>query len=78
MLNVLLQKNDQGEEQPIDFTSKILRDVELKVCHYGETNLCSGQVIKAFHDICGIFKYSCLCSPLGGKICIGSARLLRS
>ena len=27
---ILLQKNDQGEEHPIDFFSKILRDGELK------------------------------------------------
>ena len=27
---VLLQKNDQGEEQPIEFFSKMLRDGELK------------------------------------------------
>ena len=27
---VLLQKNDQGEENPIEFFSKILRDGELK------------------------------------------------
>ena len=27
---VLLQKNDQGEEQPIEFFSKTLRDGELK------------------------------------------------
>ena len=28
--DVLLQKNDQGEEQPITFLSKMLRDGELK------------------------------------------------
>ena len=44
---VLLQKNDQGEEQPIEFFSKILRDGELK---YDIMEKQAYSLIKALKD----------------------------
>ena len=38
---VLLQKNDQGEEHPIAFFSKILRDGELKYDIMEKKSICS-------------------------------------
>ena len=43
MASVLLQKNDQGQEQPIAYMSKILRDSELKY-HMVEKQICFGEV----------------------------------
>ena len=44
---VLLQKNDQGEEQPIDFFSKILRNGEVK---YNIMEKQAYSLVKALKD----------------------------
>jgi hypothetical protein len=38
----LLQKNDQGEEQPIDFMSKVLKDAKLNVKDILSQQYCLG------------------------------------
>jgi hypothetical protein len=46
---MLLQKNEEGFEQPISFFSKILRDVELKYDILEKQAYAMVKALKAFH-----------------------------
>jgi hypothetical protein len=54
--SVLLQKNDQGEEQPIAFMSKFFRDVELKYAIMEKQAYALVKSLKHFTTYIGISK----------------------
>ena len=59
---VLLQKNDQGEEHPIAFFSKILRDGELKYSIMEKQTYALVKALKYFENIPPPFPHNHLCT----------------
>jgi len=58
----LLQKNDNGHEQPISFLSKALRDVELK---YSFMEKCAYAMVKYLKDFRDYVTHSRIIDPYG-------------
>jgi hypothetical protein len=58
---VLLQKNDEGFEQPISFFSRALRDAELKYDIMEKQAYALVKALKRFQGPCFSFKDHCLC-----------------
>jgi len=55
LVGIILQKNDQGEEKPISFMSKSLRDVELK---YAITKKQAYALVKSLNNFRAYVGYS--------------------
>jgi hypothetical protein len=53
---VLLQKNDQGHEQPIAYMSRALQNSELKYPMFEKTGLCLSKITQTFQSLHWIFQ----------------------